>query len=278
MPFTGLGDILSGTFPQGGASSSATSGSFSGLVTGLQASSPEDGFKNPANYPRANDLDSLFLELWDDDQLLFPDTLPPFEEMLFPEVMPKLEDMPNPSPLEEGSFLDPGRHSQAPIPAPAAVEDAAVVVRIEDTPVFASPATATGMPSAATDDYFSELGRLSPMPLAASAAVGRDDAPVIIRWGDSPASAAPATANGDADPSAPISQALPANEWLEDASATPTSAEEPASGDDLRRYQIALGMAPCLAAFGYTPSSLREHVRAGRRAWKRFRDYLHRKP
>jgi hypothetical protein len=69
-------------------------------------------------------------------------------------------------------------------------------------------------------------------------------------------------------------QAVPANEWQEVAFAAPASAEETSANDTLRPYHIALGMIPCLAAFGYTPTTLREHVRAARRAWKWLRGYL----
>jgi hypothetical protein len=41
-------------------------------------------------------LDSFFLELWDQDQLLFPDAGPPIDETLFPDGFPTPDDMPEP--------------------------------------------------------------------------------------------------------------------------------------------------------------------------------------
>jgi hypothetical protein len=245
IAYTASGNSSLGGMPLLIAPSATTSGAYSALVFGLAEPSSADGFKNPANYPPINNLDSLFLELWDDDQMLFPDTLPSFDEMLFPEVMPKLDDMPslNESPPGDDFFMDLGRRSQAPIAAPAAVGMA-------DAPAFAAPATvpsdAAGIPSL-----------------------------IVI---SSPTVDAPATAASDVHRVALISQPVPANDWQEGASVASDSATGPEAGDNLRPYHLALGMIPCLAAFGYTPSSLREHVRAGRRAWKQLRDYVRRKP
>jgi hypothetical protein len=41
-------------------------------------------------------LDSFFLELWDQDQLLFPDAGPLIDETLFPDGFPAPDDMPEP--------------------------------------------------------------------------------------------------------------------------------------------------------------------------------------
>jgi hypothetical protein len=224
------------------ASSPTTSGAFAPSVMGITTRSPEDSFKGQANDLPLNDLDRLFLDLWDDDQLLFPDSLPPIDEMLFPDTAPNLDDMlsPNASPKGDDSS-DPDGRSQVPIAAPEAVA-------MGDPPALAAPAIATldsvGIPSL-----------------------------IVIH---SPELSSPATATGDAHRFAAISPLVPANEVREDADLLP-QVEEPATGDNLRPYYIALGMIPCLAAFGYTPSSLRDHVREGQRAWRRLRGYLRRK-
>ena len=41
-------------------------------------------------------LDTFFVELWDQDQLLFPDAGPPIDETLFPDGFPAPDDMPGP--------------------------------------------------------------------------------------------------------------------------------------------------------------------------------------
>ncbi len=230
--------LLIATFPN-------TSGAFAPLVMGLSTPPSGDSIKAPAFYNQISDLDRLFLDLWDDDQLLFPDTLPSIDERLFPDSMPKLDDMllPNSSPWEDDPLLNPDQRSQAPVVVPAAVG-------VEDAPVFAAPVLANG----------NSIG-----------------IPSLILI-PSPALAAPAPVASDVHRLAPISQPTTANGWQEDDFGIPTSEEEPASGDNLRPYRIALGMIPCLVAFGYTPSRLREHVHAGQRAWKRLRSHRHRKP
>jgi hypothetical protein len=230
--------LLIATFPN-------ASGAFAPVVMGLSSPPSGDSIRAPAIYNQISDLDRLFLDLWDDDQLLFPDTLPSIDEMLFPDSMPKLDDMllPSASPWEDAPLLNPDQRSQAPVVVPAAVG-------MEDAPVFAAPVLANG----------DSIG-----------------IPSLILI-PSPARAAPAPVASDAHRLAPISQPTTANGWQEDALGIPTSEEEPASGDDLRPYRIALGMIPCLVAFGYTPSRLREHVQAGRQAWKRLRSHRHRKP
>jgi hypothetical protein len=42
------------------------------------------------------DLDRLVLEIWDDEQLLFPDTIPQVDDVLFPDAVPTPDDMPSP--------------------------------------------------------------------------------------------------------------------------------------------------------------------------------------
>src|SRR5262249_55789556 len=42
------------------------------------------------------DLDRLILEIWDDEQLLFPDTIPQVDDVLFPDAVPTPDDMPSP--------------------------------------------------------------------------------------------------------------------------------------------------------------------------------------
>jgi hypothetical protein len=88
----------------------------------------------------------MFLDLWDDDQLLFPDTLPSIDEMFFPESMPKLDDMlmPSASPWRDDPYSDLDLRSQAPLVAPAALG-------MEDSSALAAMSTVTsqsaGIPS-----------------------------------------------------------------------------------------------------------------------------------
>lgn len=120
--------IASSPMPSGGA--------FSAVVTGLQEKPAKDDFKSLLNFLPITDLDRLFLEWWDDDQMLFPDTMPPIDEMLFPEAMPQLDDMllPNEFPSGEDVSLDLGRLGLVPTAVPT-------TVRWED--VLASDAPAT---------------------------------------------------------------------------------------------------------------------------------------
>jgi hypothetical protein len=46
--------------------------------------------------PNEAALDSFFVELWDQDQLLFPDAGPSIDETLFPDAFPAPDDMPEP--------------------------------------------------------------------------------------------------------------------------------------------------------------------------------------
>jgi hypothetical protein len=46
--------------------------------------------------PTDSALDTFFVELWDQDQLLFPDAGPPIDEALFPDGFPTPDDMPGP--------------------------------------------------------------------------------------------------------------------------------------------------------------------------------------
>jgi hypothetical protein len=41
-------------------------------------------------------LDLFFLEIWDQDQLLFPDSLPAIDDIAFPDALPAADDMPSP--------------------------------------------------------------------------------------------------------------------------------------------------------------------------------------
>jgi hypothetical protein len=253
VPSTGLGNASMPGMP---LLPSPSAKAFSALVTGLLTpSSSAEGFKDPANYPRASDLDSLFLEIWDDDQLLFPDALPPIDETLFPEVMPKLDEMSAPnapaSPDDFSSEL--GQNNPASIAAPAAGEDT-IIVGMEDAPAFAAPANMAGNAWS-----FAPIFQAVPTTVRFNPAAARGG--THAKPAHSAGAAGPAVSHG--------------NEWQDGVSIAPDAAEEPASEDNLRPYQIALGMMPFLPAFGYTPVSLREHVRAGRRAWKRLRDYLH---
>jgi hypothetical protein len=147
VPDIGSGSAGGGGTPVQIASSAVPSGGgpFSAFVTGLRESAAKDEFKPLASNTPITDLDKLFLEWWDEDQLLFPDEQPPIDEMLFPEAMPQLEDMilpndmllPNESSSGEDASLDLGRLGLVPTPAPK-------LVRWEDALAFDAPETATG--------------------------------------------------------------------------------------------------------------------------------------
>jgi hypothetical protein len=209
------------------ASSSVPSGGgVSAFITKLQESPTKDDFKPSMTDLPKNDLDRLFLEWWDNDQLLFPDAMPAVDEMLFPDAMQQLDDILIPNDLS------------LPTESPSG------------------------------EDSSLDLGRLGLVPRAA---------PTAVRWEDALALQARATATGEARRFVPNSQPVMAKARLESAPAVPASADEPA-GDNIRPYQIALGMMPFLVAFGYTPTSLRDHVHEGQRIWKRLRGYLRRSP
>ena len=46
--------------------------------------------------PSDADLDTFFLEIWDQEQMLFPDAVPPVDEMLYPGGVPVPDEMPAP--------------------------------------------------------------------------------------------------------------------------------------------------------------------------------------
>jgi hypothetical protein len=54
-----------------------------------------------------SDLDSLFLEIWDNEQMLFPDAALRIDEALFPDGIPNVDEMPfpelAPSPVDPSS-------------------------------------------------------------------------------------------------------------------------------------------------------------------------------
>jgi hypothetical protein len=87
------------------------------------------------------DLDSLFLDLWDDEQMLFADAAPQVEEALFPDGIPAIDEMPfpqaAPAPNESSSPMEgPGSAVAAATPANLSAEVAAVTPpRPEVSPV-----------------------------------------------------------------------------------------------------------------------------------------------
>jgi hypothetical protein len=78
------------------------------------------GSSNSFNRPLVpTELDRLFLELWDDDQLLFPDAVPAIDEMLFPDAVLNPEDMSYPesmpAPMDLGDS-DPDESATLALP------------------------------------------------------------------------------------------------------------------------------------------------------------------
>jgi hypothetical protein len=66
---------------------------------------------SPATSPKLPsvlaDLDSFFVDVWDDEQMLFPDGRPDLDETIFPDGIPSTDEMP---------FPDPTPDSLAPVP------------------------------------------------------------------------------------------------------------------------------------------------------------------
>jgi hypothetical protein len=58
---------------------------------------PSSGFLNRSGVE--TDLDSYFLDVWDDDQMRFPDASPAIDETLFPNGIPNIDEMPFPDPM-----------------------------------------------------------------------------------------------------------------------------------------------------------------------------------
>jgi hypothetical protein len=181
---------------------------------------PGPGFLNyPASlattdsseFARFQDEEGAFLELWDHDQLLFPDSLPKMDEKLLPGGPRSGDEMPFP---DESTKLDGPSQGGWIVEVPQVARAAGRAA--ETAPgLGASQKAAVAVVSAV--DHGPDSARLSPL----------DAGPVI--------------------------------------------GQQPASEDPLRPYRIALGLLPFLPAFGFTPASLREKVRAGRRWWQDWR-------
>jgi hypothetical protein len=62
-------------------------------------------------------LDGLFLEIWDDEQLLFPNTIPQVDDVLFPDAVLPPDDMPSPGAMPAGA--DGGADTAAEPPSSA---------------------------------------------------------------------------------------------------------------------------------------------------------------
>jgi hypothetical protein len=80
------------------------------------------------------DIDSFFLEIWDQEQLLFPDAVPPTDELLFPGGLPAPDEMPLPPaiPNPEGPrWADTGL-ARAPVSSQPA-KDATAVTAVSQT-------------------------------------------------------------------------------------------------------------------------------------------------
>jgi hypothetical protein len=71
-------------------------------------------------------LDSLFADVWDDEQLLFPDALPQIDETLFPDGIPNIDDIPFPDPMPTPGDSAPAGKGQSAVLAPELVSPDAV--------------------------------------------------------------------------------------------------------------------------------------------------------
>jgi hypothetical protein len=101
----------------------------------LSAGLSPDKENDPSAVARFLDEDGAFLDLWDRDQLLFPDSLPKVEEMLFPGGLPRADEMPLPDPTPKAN----GARSRADRP----VETPLLAYVVEEAPASA-PALADG--------------------------------------------------------------------------------------------------------------------------------------
>jgi hypothetical protein len=249
----------------GGASLSAGAlvpvggGGYSALVTMLlPPSTAAGGVGNPTTAIRPEDLDSLFVEVWDADQLQFPQTLTPLNETLFPEGMPKGDERPshNPPSALDDFYWGLGQPNAAPGAAPEA-NDAAAVGTENAAPSVAPEAVAANLAPFAPDSVRASGERL---PILSVPMTGAESSPTA--------------GSGDTNAKPSLVAALAPEDGHGHSSAALRAGKKPAHGDGLRPYHIALGMMPFLAAIGYTPASLRDHVRVGRRAWMRLRGQL----
>jgi hypothetical protein len=175
------------------------------LRQGLLSVEPSlSGTSDPSALSQLLDGDGAFLELWDSDQLLFPDSLPRVEELLFPGGLPRTDEMPLPD--RAPNLGGPLSRGEQPVEVPLLAGAVGQAPTLPDGPeAVAAPAPAAGL--------------------------------------------ALSSANANRPEVAPAAQ----------------------GEDSLRPYQIALGLLPFLPAFGFTPVTLRERVRAGRRLWQDLR-------
>jgi hypothetical protein len=84
--------------------------SASASETGLNTERTSAGTRRSLLAPDAPNeaaLDSFFVELWDQDQLLFPDAGPVVDETLFPDGFPAPDDMPEPGIIPAPSETSP---------------------------------------------------------------------------------------------------------------------------------------------------------------------------
>jgi hypothetical protein len=104
-------------------------------------------------------LDRLFLEIWDDDQLLFPDAVPHIDDTLFPESrpapldqlpLPEAAPLPVPGSMGDGQSAG-GDQARIEIPPPATAEPAAALAAVPldlAPPRVVVPAEAAPAPAA----------------------------------------------------------------------------------------------------------------------------------
>jgi hypothetical protein len=195
----------------------------------------------PAGLPPISPEDPRFLDIWDKDQLRFPDALARLDEMLFSETLQPPEPMPLPD-------VAPGL--QSPIPT---------VVRLR-----AGGGGAGGESS--------ETGRSPVASLLPVAGTGWEMPNILwAAWTVVPLAAVPSA--GQRQPSRPPCTARgPARGVQAVVARVGAAILGRGAADPLRPYKIALGLVPALAVFGYTPATLRDHVETARRAWRQFRD------
>jgi hypothetical protein len=208
------------------------------LVTGLDllrlAAAADD---LPAGFLSISPEDPRFIDLWDKDQLLFPDALARLDEML---------QQPDQMPLPD---VAPGL--QSPIPT-------VVRLRADGAGVAGEGSEAGQSPVAALAPVAGAGWEMPDLLWAARTAV--------------PLAAVPSA--GQRQPSRPPPTARGAVSGVQAVVARVGAAilGRKGAADPLRPYKIALGLVPALAVFGYTPATLRDHIETARRAWRQFRD------
>ncbi len=105
------------------------------------------GASNPSDFSRFLNGDGAFLELWDRDQLLFPDSLPKVDELQFPGRLPWGQEMPLPE--RTPNLGGPLSLSEQPVEVPIRI--GAVGEAVESAPALPDGQEAIAEPALAAN-------------------------------------------------------------------------------------------------------------------------------